>query len=649
MPLKPPDLDDRTYKQIAEEAKKLIPRYAPEWTDWNEHDPGITLIELFAWMTELIIYRLNCVPDKSFLAFLKLVGIELEPAAPARADLTFTLTEGAESAVIPKGTQAGLEDSGDEDPILFETDEALTALGIELEAIQSYDGSSYELVTESNETDAKPYYAFGSKAPSGSALCLGFKSAAGFPDKELKLTIDLYLDDLVAEGRHCEMKESLIQPPAEAAWEAWNGTGWAKLEVTKDGTRSFMKSGSVYIDAPSTIAKTKIGEYQTEALYWIRARVVQPGFEVPPRLNAVLLNTVSATAAVTRKGEILGASDGTPDQTMTLANSPVIAGSLVLQVDEGSSDGSATNWKTWTEVADFSASTRQDAHYTLDRLTGEVAFGDGLRGRIPLPLSGGSKNVMALSYRSGGGLRSNVGKKKITVLQTSVPSVDSVTNLNAASGGRDEETVAEARKRGPQVLKTGRRAVTAEDFEFLAKETPGVRIRRAKALPLFHPDFPCREIPGVITVIVVPESKESRPMPSEGTIKTVCRHLNQHRLLTSEVYVSAPRYVEIKVASKVTVTPDSDSSAVVKAIQKEIDTFFHPLYGGDDGEGWPFGGDIYASDVYKIILKTEGVERVDSMDIYKEGRKQEATSAIDIPGHSLLYTGRHEISARYER
>jgi len=636
MALKPPNLDDRTFEDLVNEARNLIPRYTPEWTYWNEHDPDITLVELAAWMTELIVYRLNRLPDKSYKEFLKLVGIELEPAAPARADLTFTLTEGAESVVIPKGTQAGLEDTEEKNPIIFETNEALTALAIELKAIQNYDGSLYTLVTESNAVDGQHFCAFGNQAPVDGALYLGFSSACPFPKKELKLMIEVHVDDLVAEGRHCEMKASLIQPPADVAWEAWNGTSWAKLDVVKDDTRSFMKSGSIYINSPSIPVKTKLEKAQDEDLYWIRARVVHPGFEVPPRIDAILINTVSAMSAVTRKAELLGASDGTPDQTMTLGNIPVIAGSLVLQVDEG--DG----WQTWTEVEDFSASTRQDAHFVLNRQTGEVMFGDGISGRIPLP--GGSPNVMALQYRSGGGKRCNVGKNRITVLHMSVPSVKSVTNFKPASGGRDEETVDEARKRGPQVLKTGWRAVTAEDFEFLTLVTPGVRIHRAKALPRHHPDFPGRDIPGVVTVIVVPESLEARPMPSEGTLKRVCQHLNGHRLIASEVYVTAPHYIPIKVVAAVTVKSEADSWAVAKDIEKKLETFFHPLYGGHDEEGWSFGGDIYASDVYKIILTTEGVESVGSMEIYKEGLKQDGTRPIDIPMNSLLCSGQHEIN-----
>ena len=642
MPLKAPDLDDRTFKDIVEEAKKLIPRYAPEWTDWNEHDPGITLIQLFAWMTELIIYRLNQVPDKNYIKFLKLLGIELKPAAPARADLTFTLSAGTESTFIPKGTPVGLEDEGNEDPVIFETDEPLVATGITLRDVQTYDGSAFSLNTEANNVYGQNYPAFGEKAGIDSALCLGFHFDGPFPEKEIKLSFYLYTDDLISKGGHCEFEEERFHPPAMVAWEYWNGTSWSELDILKDGTRTLTESGSIHFYGPSNFKKSKLGRSLKEDLYWIRCRVVEPGFEVPPRIDSVLLNTVSASNAVTIRGEVLGSSDGTPNQAFTLRNIPVVAGSLILQVDEGE------GWKTWTEVDDLSGSTRDDAHYVLNRVTGEVRFGDGVHGRIPLPLRGGN-NVMALEYRYGGGKRGNVGREKITVLHTPIPGVEGVTNKRPANGGRDEETLESAKRRGPMELKSRHRAVTVEDFEFLAKETPGVRIRRAKALPLYHPDFPGLDVPGVVSVIIVPESKDARPLPSRGTMRTVCEHLNKHRLLTNEVYVLPPRYVRIRVEAEVIAESEADTGIVRKELATNLDRFFHPLEGGPDGEGWPFGGDIYYSDVYKVILKTRGVRRIESLHIYKDDVKQDGCRNVVIPGNSLLYSDKHELVVRYER
>src|SRR3954469_10616788 len=117
----PPKLDDRSFNDIVEEAISMIPRYAPEWTNHNPSDPGITLIELAAWMTDLLIYRMNQVPDKNYVAFLNLLGIKLKAPQSARALLRFSLVDGAPKQRIPRGTQVATPQATEENTVTFET------------------------------------------------------------------------------------------------------------------------------------------------------------------------------------------------------------------------------------------------------------------------------------------------------------------------------------------------------------------------------------------------------------------------------------------------------------------------------------------------------------------------------------------------
>src|SRR5215831_7382203 len=103
MPLPSPILDDRSYQQLRDELIRRIPVYAPEWTDRNASDPGITLIELFACLGENLLYRFNQIPDATKLAFLRLLQIPLRPAATARVMTTLTTTAGA-GVLVPIGT-----------------------------------------------------------------------------------------------------------------------------------------------------------------------------------------------------------------------------------------------------------------------------------------------------------------------------------------------------------------------------------------------------------------------------------------------------------------------------------------------------------------------------------------------------------------
>src|SRR6476619_1139126 len=86
------NLDDRKFQDIVDEAKKRINASCPEWTDHNVSDPGITLVELFAWMTEMTLYRLNQVPEKNYIKFLELLGFKLHEPMSAHTLVTFYLS-----------------------------------------------------------------------------------------------------------------------------------------------------------------------------------------------------------------------------------------------------------------------------------------------------------------------------------------------------------------------------------------------------------------------------------------------------------------------------------------------------------------------------------------------------------------------------
>ena len=146
MVLPVPNLDDRTFQDIVNEARRRIPLYCPEWTDHNLSDPGITLIELFAWMTEMIIYRMNKVPDKNYVKFLELIGVELAPAASASTEVSFLLSASQPIAVtIPQGTEVSTVRTETEDAIEFTTLEDIRVEPADLQyLLVSDDGSEID-------------------------------------------------------------------------------------------------------------------------------------------------------------------------------------------------------------------------------------------------------------------------------------------------------------------------------------------------------------------------------------------------------------------------------------------------------------------------------------------------------------------------
>lgn len=149
MPIKPPNLDDRRYADIVREARALIPQYCPEWTHLGDSDPGMTLVQLFAWMTEMTIFRLNRVPDKTYVHFLNFIGEERREAKPASVPLTFFIrNEGVNVVEIPSYTRCSTRQSGGADALHFLTTDALTVHNSALERIIAVRAGAKPMVRE---------------------------------------------------------------------------------------------------------------------------------------------------------------------------------------------------------------------------------------------------------------------------------------------------------------------------------------------------------------------------------------------------------------------------------------------------------------------------------------------------------------------
>ena len=657
MPLRDhlPQIDDRRYDDIVTEIRTRIARYAPEWrpgeaawTDVNENDPGVTLAQVFAWQADMLLYRLNRVPELSYLKFLELIGIELTPAQPAQAEVTFPVAATHTAAIVrvPARSQLSADPQDGGAPVVFETVRGLVAFRAALKSVMVFDGSQYVSRFADNDAADRGFEPFGPRPDRESALLLGFDDSAALPPEILDLAV------VVMPGMQATARQyvpcggnPLAFAPATVAWEYQTPSGWTRLNVLKDETLAFSRSGHVSLRLPTAgiAAKTKLQPADPLPFYWLRARLLASQYERAPRLLAVRTNTVAVEAAETLTDEVLGGSDGSRNQVFQLSGKPVVQGSLQLDIEE-----SDRGFERWTEVGDFFGSGPADRHYVLNRSTGEIFTGDGVNGAIPVAyVNNPNGNVIARLYRVGGGKRGNVPAGAISTMAYRVEGIDEngVGNLQPAFAGSEEETLDEARKRAPRSLKSRERAVTAEDFETLAQAAGNVR--RAKALPLFHPDFPGERIPGVVSVVVVPDADGPRPMPSEGTLKSVCAYLDERRLLTTELYVVRPGYQEIAVRGEVVATDDADLAEVADAIDAQLRAYFHPLRGGEDGQGWPFGGRIFYSRVYQRVFAVPGVASITRLVVALDGIEQPECTDVSIAASGLLSSGEHQVSVNY--
>ncbi len=674
MPLPVPNLDDRTFQEIVNEARRKIPLYCPEWTDHNLSDPGITLVELFSWMTEMIIYRLNKVPDKNYLKFLDLIGVKLAPAAPASTEVMFRLTAPQLTPMtIPESTEVSTIRTETDEAIIFTTTEGLTVHPASLQHFlvtrdnERFDERlellrQWESLLDAPGADNRRLALFNDVPEPGNAFYLGFEGDL----RRTILSVTLDCAERAAPGIVPSNPPLLWEywDAEQRAWVAFHRNQEADAWLEADGTRGLNARGELVFHVPRTAGEVSVALREA---YWLRCTVLPwspetGSYEASPMLGFLVVSAVGGTAMALNiaavQGELLGVSDGKAGQVFRVSEGPMLplAEGETVQVER--EDGSG--WEQWTQVEDFARSGPEDKHFVCDPATGEILFGPAVHsasgsvrhyGAIPPP----GVNIGLTSYRYGGGPLGNVGPNTLTTLRSSIPYVASVANRRLASGGVDPESVDSARLRGPRTLRTRNRAITEEDFEFLAREA-SPSVRRARCIQPREVGSEGDPLPGVVRVLLVPTISDSaektvRPddlrLPRE-LVEQVQSYLDERRLLTTLLVVTEPAYSWVSVEAKVRARQGADPEQVREAVEDRLYRFIHPIHGGVDGEGWPFGRSLYVAELYAQIQPVPGVEFVEELKVYPvdpvSGERQEAAQTLLIPRGGLICSQPHHVA-----
>src|SRR5215213_4268090 len=376
MALPVPNLDDRRFQDLVDEAKRLVQQRCPEWTDHNVSDPGVTLIELFAWMTDQVVYRLNRVPDRNYIKFLELIGVTLFPPTAARTDATFWLTAPQPDVVrIAPGTQVATLRTETDEAIVFATTEELPIIPAKLIHVgsQARGRGAYRDLTPSLEL-GKDAYVFQERPILGDSLLIGLSQAV--PSNAVRLRFKCQIEGVGVNPQH---------PPL--VWEAWDGEDWALCDEDSDTTGGLNRNGDVVIHVPRGHTAHDIDKRHGG---WIRARVVDPDpgmspYERSPTVSSVssitVGGTVEAVNAALVRDEDLGVAEGVPGQRFPLRRGPVVANDSpsVLNVAIGQDADGRPVWQGWDRVDDFAASGPDDRHFVLDVSAGEVHLGPAVR------------------------------------------------------------------------------------------------------------------------------------------------------------------------------------------------------------------------------------------------------------------------------
>lgn len=478
----------------------------------------------------------------------------------------------------------------------------------------------------------KPFQVFQPVAEESPTLYLGWE--APFPND----TCAIYFNVVQADRRSVYVQtptpsagDPLVQQ--RVVWEYWGGRQWSPL-APEDSTENFTQPGFVEFVGPKGARKSKrFGDN----LYWMRARLEMGGYDQSPRVDRVLLNATPVDHVTTYGDTPLGSSRGTPNQFFRFPRGPVLDGEWVTVRESDKPRGDALEqltarwgpeavredgdgqgwWVRWTSVESFFDQGADDRVYVKDINTGEVRFGDGVHGKIPPK---GDKNVRAWRYQVGGGTAGNVPADSIIVLKQNLAFVHGVNNPYPASGGCDMESIEEAKQRAPHMIRARNRAVTVDDFEWLAREASNA-VGRVKCLPSVS-----RE--GEVTVVIVPKSPihadlGDKPLPSAELLKRVRHYLNERKLVSTRVNVVRPSYAELSLEVEFVRSRTGLTDRVRRDIERSLRRYLHPLVGGRHGRGWDFGRSVLKVDLYQVLEEVEGLEYVDRIRLRDEGMRQD--------------------------
>jgi predicted phage baseplate assembly protein len=722
MSFRPPRLDDRSYDDLVAELVARIPAHTPEWTNPRPGDPGRTLIELFAWLGDALLYRANLIPERQRLAFLRLLGIPLRPARAARGMVTVSLRENEPVVALPIRPPATLNG-----PVPFEARDEFTVLPVTAAAYykRTTDPESLppELAAALSEFHANgglisAYYTtplFTSGVAPGDGVdivadtadrCLWFallappaRPAENQPLRNTDARVALGgrllnvgfvpalpstdpLEPVTARARVPHLWEITVNTTNEPVQDVnpWRPEYLALDEVadtsaglTRPGILRLSVPRHDIIHAPANDVRSDpdagVGDrpprlddaaLASRLVAWLRLRPAPPPAPLPapetqfstgqgaaplqisqtgavPRPRDVEhlrvawagVNAIEVEQLITHSNLIVGESNGAADQEFQLPATSVEPDTLVLEVED---DG---RWDPWRRVDDLATldpeadprvnldAARDARVFELDAFAGTVLFGDGVRGRIPPA----GHRIRARQLRSGGGVAGNLPAGTLKALTAATLTGEPVGGRLVVAqplpfgGSADAETLREAERRIPARLNHRERAVTADDYRMLARETPGVAVGRVELLPRFKPQTRQQEIPGIVTVMALPErplAPAPNPRADRPFLEAVHAWLDNRRPIGTELYVIGCEYIPVAVSVVITVGEGAPPDTTVQAVKEALRRVLWPLAaGGFDRQGWPLGRALSNRELAVEVSRVPGVSEVGGLNLFR--------------------------------
>jgi predicted phage baseplate assembly protein len=629
-----------------------------------------------------MVYRLNRVPDKNYIKFLEMIGLQMMPANSARTELTFwlsaslPLTPGSDqTVVVPQGFEVRSELTDEE--VLFTTDRDLEVVPPILEHVRT------EAEFNRNfhpRLGLETFYPFNRTRPQqGDTFYLGFDPSNNISGHILQL--QFVCDPSEAVGIRRE------DPPW--VWDYLDRDGiWHEVQPSREegevDTTGGLNNPQGQLVLYLPLGAEPAALYGLEA-FWVRCRIEQRNslqgmYDESPRIMNIetfsLGGVVPGRHSVNVEGEILGTSNGEPGQSFALTNSPILSlqAGETLEVEE-TRDGS-TVFVPWTRVDDFSRSTHFDRHFILNMADGGVQFGPSVRqpdgtvvqyGRIPE----NGRSLRFSRYRYGGGVGGNLPENSLRTMLMSLAYVSRVSNLVRATGGRDQETLDELKLRAQRELQAQRRAVTPQDYEQLTLSYSR-SVARSRCLT---PNDVDNGSSGIVSMLVVPAVADSLAAGNISSLRLddtlhagIQDHLDQYRLLTTSLNIREPLYLGVKVKARIVPDDFVHPSEVALRVSTELRRYLTPLPLDDNhpllqvGEkwvGWTFGRDLFVAELVSLIQQVPMVRYVVDVEVLSRPvvpseedsmfadepavPLEPVTKILPVPDEGLICSLEHEI------
>lgn len=661
MPIKPPALDDLDFERLQADLIARIPAHTPEWTAPQTGDPGLTILQLFAWLGDNILYRANLIPERQRLAFLRLLGLQLRPALPARGlvQMQFDNPAQLQSADFRKGTRI-------DSPMPFEIQNEIEVMPVEgqcfikrsptvdeqqqlagllpdLQQLFAIDAGVAGYVTT-------PVFGGGKAVPAGVDIigetvdgALWMALLAPDPEAATKTAV---IDALGggADNRAASINLGLapslavpqfgeaigIREPIGQSWEVCTGAGegnrYLPLDLLADSTAGLTRAGIVRLLLPgkddmgapgNDVASTYqagVGDrppriddpvMAARVVTWLRLRPDAASAAGRLSLSWAGPNCVEIEQRRSYGRQTIGRGNGASGQSFSLGTGAVDPASLQIAVEEQS------GLIPYRQVPEVGAALPGERVYSLDSEAGTVSFGDGVNGKAPAA----GRAVQVIAMRAGGGRQGNLPPGSLSQFPT-VPGKPKIKLAQPLplTGGDDAESVAEGEKRIPATIRHRDRAVTAHDFRTLAAATPGVPVARVEVLEHFRPHNRETAMPGAVSVMMLPGSTRTRapaPRPDRPMLETLHRWLDERRPLATELYVVAPDYRSIGITAAVELIDQDRRAEIVRMATDRLHQLCWPLSpGGLVGTGWELGRAVEARDIELALARLPGIRSV---------------------------------------